>query len=384
MISTKLRPFGTTIFSEMTRLANEAGAVNLAQGFPDFDGPEAMKKAVVRALDEGKNQYARSQGLTELVAAIAKERARTGLVYDPMTEVGVFAGATEGIAAAVLGMIEPGDEVILFEPFYDSYPACLAMAGAVPRCYTLRFPDFEIERERLAALFSSKTRAIILNTPHNPTGKVMKRAELEIIAELAKANDVFVITDEVYEHLVYGDAVHLPIAAIDGMRERTISLSSVGKTFSYTGWKIGWATGPQSMIAAAQSAHQFLTFAVSTPMQAATAWALENIGADFFRTLESDYRRRRDYLGGVLTDCGFRIARTEGAYFILAEFSRLSKADDQTFVRELIKSAGVAAIPPSVFYSAEKSEGQKLLRFAFCKKDATLEEAAARLRRYFR
>jgi N-succinyldiaminopimelate aminotransferase len=381
VISKKLQPFGTTIFSEMTKLAIEHGAINLAQGFPDFEGPPEMVEAACRALRSGENQYARSQGHPKLCAAVAAERARLGLEYAPMTEVAVFAGATEGIAASLIGLLEPGDEVILFEPFYDSYPASLAMAGAVPRYYTLRWPDLALDPERLGALFSTRTRALVLNTPHNPTGKVFSRAELEIIAELCRRHDVIVITDEVYEHLVYDDARHLPMAALDGMRERTLSLASVGKTFSFTGWKIGWATGPAPLIAAAQAAHQFLTFAVSTPMQLATAWALETLGQPFFDELRRSYTEKRDYLTAVLASRGFAPGRTRGAYFVMADFRALSSDDDRTFARYLTQEIGVAAIPPSVFYAGEPEEGRRLLRFAFCKKMETLRAAAERLGR---
>ena len=259
----------------MTRLALEHGAINLAQGFPDFDGPSGIVDVAVAALRAGHNQYARSMGLPALTQAVAAHQRRLyGLEYDPLSEVVVFSGATEGIASFLLGFIEPGDEVVVFEPFYDSYPVMASLAGATVRPYTLRFPDFAIDPIALEALFTPKTRLLILNTPHNPSGKVFTRAELETIADICRRRDVVVLADEVYEHLTYGDAVHVPMATLPGMRERTFTLSSSGKTYSFTGWKIGWGTGPKPLAAAAQAAHQFVTFATSTPMQHAAAFAL--------------------------------------------------------------------------------------------------------------
>lgn len=380
MISTKLRPFGTTIFSEMTRLANEHGAVNLSQGFPDFDGPAEILDAAAAAMRSGHNQYARSMGAIPLVEAVARhQRRHYDLAYDPMSEVVVFSGATEGIASSLIGLLNPGDEVILFEPFYDSYPACLAMAGAVPRYCTLRFPDFAIDLDTLEALFTPRTRALLLNSPHNPTGKVFSRGELEAIAALCGKHDVVAIADEVYEHLTYDGAEHVPLASLPGMRDRTLTLSSAGKTFSLTGWKVGWATGPAPLVAAAQAAHQFVTFATATPLQIAIAQALDTLGDAFYSQLRSEYRERRDFLAGVLRSCGFQVALPRGTYFIVADFSALSSEDDRTFARDLVARCRVAAIPPSVFYAAHPEEGQHLLRFAFCKRMATLRTAAERM-----
>ena len=382
MISTKLRPFGTTIFSEMTRLAQAHGAINLSQGFPDFEGPPELVEAAVRALRSGDNQYARSLGQLDLVRAISRHQERHyGLEYDPQTEVVVFSGATEGIASSLLGLLDPGDEVILFEPFYDSYPAAIAMAGAKPRYCTLRFPDFELDLDDLAGLFNSKTRVLLLNTPHNPTGKVFGAAELAALAELCRRHDVVVVTDEVYEHLAFPPAVHRTMAACEGMRDRTLVISSAGKTFSMTGWKIGWATGPAKLVAAAQAAHQFVTFATATPLQAAVAQGLDTLGEEFHAGLERDYRERRDFLAGVLEEVGFSVSRPDGTYFILADFRDLFDGDDRAFVRKLIAEVGVAAIPPSVFYRADPEAGRRLVRFAFCKQMSTLREAAEKLRR---
>jgi N-succinyldiaminopimelate aminotransferase len=382
LISHKLAPFGTTIFSEMTALAARHGAINLAQGFPDFEGPPGIVDAAVDALRGGHNQYARSMGHPELVAAIADtQRDCYGLDYDPLTEITVFCGATEGIAASLLGLLNPGDEVILFEPFYDSYPACVALAGATARFCTLRFPDFALDSEALAALFTPRTRLLVLNSPHNPTGKVFGSTELEAIARLCQAHGVIVVADEVYEHLTYDGVPHVPIASLPGMRERTLTISSTGKTYSLTGWKVGWAAGPPELVAAAQAAHQFLTFCAATPLQVAMARALRDYGRDYYASLRSEYTVRRDHLSAVLREVGFKVARPAGTYFVLADFSDLWEGDDRSFARHLVETVGVAAIPPSVFYAAAPDAGRHLLRFAFCKRAETLNAAAERLRK---
>lgn len=382
MVAQRLKPFGNSIFSEMTRLANDHGAINLSQGFPDFDGPPDVIDAVVAALRAGHNQYARSMGHPALVGAIAdRQRALYGLDFDPMKEVIVFSGATEGIFSSMMGLLEPGDEVILFEPFYDSYPVCVALAGAVPRYVTLRFPDFALDVDELARQFSRRTKLVVINTPHNPSGKVFSRGELEAIARLCVEHDAYVLTDEVYEHLVYDDAQHVPMATLPGMRPRTLSISSAGKTFSFTGWKIGWATGPEAMVAAAQAAHQFVTFATSTPMQVAIAHAIQSLGPEFYGQLRADYTARRDLLATVLRDAGFEVSLPRGAYFILADFRKLHPGDDVAFARHLVEKVGVAAIPPTSFYARDLDEGRRLVRFAFCKREATLRAAAERLSR---
>jgi aspartate/methionine/tyrosine aminotransferase len=380
VISTKLRPFGVTIFTEMTHLAQEHGAINLSQGFPDFDGPAGIIDAAVAAMRAGENQYARSRGPPLLVRAIAASRRRHyGLEYDPETEVTVCSGATEAIASSLLGLLEPGDEVILIEPFYDSYPACLALAGAVPRYLTLRFPDFAVDLDALRRLVTRRTRLLVLNTPHNPTGKVFTRTELEGIAAVCQEHDLRVLADEVYEHLTYDDAVHLPLASLPGMRDRTLTLSSTGKTFSLTGWKIGWAVGPRDMIDATQAAHQFVTFATATPLQVAMAYALEHYTDAYLTDLRSEYGARRAVLVDALRAAGFEVAVPRGTYFVVADFRRIFDGEDREFVRWLIAAHGVAAIPPSVFYAAAPDEGRHLVRFAFCKQLETLRAAAARL-----
>jgi N-succinyldiaminopimelate aminotransferase len=376
----RLQPFGTSIFTEMTVLANAHGAINLSQGFPDFDGPASILEAAARAMQAGHNQYARSMGHPLLVEAIAaQQRALYGLEWDPLSEITVCCGATEGIAASLLGLLNTGDEVILFEPYYDSYPACVALAGGAARFCTLRFPDFALDSEALAALFGPRTRVLVLNTPHNPTGKVFTVAELDEIARLCQRHDVVVLADEVYEHLTFDDARHVPMATRPGMRERTLTLSSTGKTFSLTGWKIGWATGPAHLVAATQAAHQFLTFCAATPLQVAMAVALGALGDGYLEAFRTAYAGRRTRLLEVLRAAGFDVAPPDGTYFILADFHRLSGADDRTFAEQLICEHGVAAIPASAFYTAMPAEGRRLLRFAFCKRLETLEAAAERL-----
>lgn len=376
----KLRPFGTTIFSEMTKLAIENEAINLSQGFPDFEGPTSIVDAAVEALRSGHNQYARSMGVGPLVEAIATERQRLyGLQYDPMSEVTVFSGATEGLMSTALGLLDPGDEVVLFEPVYDSYPACLAMAGAKPKYATLRFPDFALDLDELSRLITPSTKMLVLNSPHNPTGKVFSREELEAIAKLCIENDVIAMTDEVYEHLTYDGTAHVPLASIDGMRDRTISIGSTGKTYSLTGWKIGWATGPTHLIKGAQAAHQFVTFATATPLQHAVAHAIEKVGPTYFDTLRAEYTERRDHLLETLRSAGLEPAVPKGAYFVLADFTKVFDGDDVAYVKSLVNEKGVAAIPPSFFYPSRPEEGRRLARFAFCKRMETLRAARGRI-----
>ncbi len=382
MISKKLAPFGTTIFSEMTRLALEHGAINLSQGFPDFEGPPEIVEAAIEALRAGHNQYARSMGAPPLVAAIAgHQKTFYDLTYDPMSEVVVFSGATEGLMSAMLGILDPGDEVVLFEPFYDSYPACVAMAGAVPRYVTLRFPDFALDPDELEAAFSERTKLVVLNTPQNPTGKVFERDELELIASLARRHGAYVLTDEVYEHLTYDGVEHVPMATLPGMRERTLTISSTGKAYSFTGWKVGWATGPAPLVKAAQAAHQFVTFATATPLQYAVAAALEGHGRAFFAAQAAAFTGRRDLLLDTLRSAGLAAAVPKGAYFVLAEFGPVFEGSDLEFARHLVSEVGVAAIPPSCFYARAPEEGRRLIRFAFCKRLETLEAARTRLAR---
>ena len=377
-MSRRLEGFGTTIFTEMTRLANEHGAINLAQGFPDFDGPELAKAAAVAAIRAGHGQYARMSGIPELHRALsAKYRRDWSLDYAPDTEIVVTSGATEAIFAAIQGTCDPGDEVVLFEPYYDSYKASVRMAGAVPRVVTLRAPGWAFDPGQLRRAFGARTRAVLLNTPHNPTGKVFTREELELLAGLCREHDALCITDEVYEHLVY-EGEHIPMARLPGMRERTITISSFGKTFSLTGWKIGWAAAPPELAAAVRAAHQFITFATATPLQHGAAVALAESGADYYRGLAADYLGKRDFLVRELTRIGFEVESPQGTYFACADFRPFGFDDDQRFVRHLIEKIGVAAIPPSVFYD-HAEEGRSYVRFAFCKRRETLEAAVERL-----
>jgi N-succinyldiaminopimelate aminotransferase len=366
----------------MTRLATERGAINLAQGFPDFDAPEQVLEEAVRALRGGKNQYARSMGHLPLCEAVTwKVEHDYGMRYDPEEEVLITSGATEAIASALLGLLNPGDRILFFEPHYDSYPVCAAMAGADCGFFTLRFPEFRMDIEELERCFTERTRILFINTPHNPTGKVFSAEELRNIAELCLRHDVLVITDEVYEHITYDGARHTPIASLPGMRDRTLTISGAGKTFSLTGWRVGWATGPKPLIAAVQRAHQYITFAPATPLQAALAVVLTSIGDGYFEGLRSDYARRRDILVEALNGAGIDAALPEGTYYVLGEFTKLFDGDDRSFVEHLIDTCGVAAIPPASFYTACPEEGRKLVRFAFCKREETLALAAERLRR---
>ena len=376
-VATRLAPFGTTIFTEMTRLAVQHGAVNLAQGFPDFEGPPFATDAAIDAIRAGRNQYGRMQGELPLVKAVAAYvKARTGLEYDPATEVTVFAGATEGIFCAVMALVEPGEEVVLFEPYYDSYRACVSMAGGVPRYVTLRAPTFGFDREELRAAFSKRTRLVIVNTPHNPTGRVFSRSEMQSIATLCIEHDCVCLVDEVYERLVYEDE-HVCMASLTGMRERTITMNSTGKTFSLTGWKIGYATASAELSKALAAAHQFVTFAVATPFQHAMAQALA-APQEYYDELLSFYRHRRDHLVAALAGCGIGVTAPQGTYFVLADIRPLGWDDDVEFCRHLVERVGVAAIPPTAFY-VHRSEGQFLVRFAFCKRRETLDAAIERM-----
>ncbi|MFN7019910.1 MAG: aminotransferase class I/II-fold pyridoxal phosphate-dependent enzyme [Phycisphaerales bacterium] len=389
----RLAPFGTTIFTEMTLLAQKHGAVNLAQGFPDFDGPDFVKLAARQALDSGQNQYARMFGIPTLNAAIAGWwLEQTGSTIDPDAQVCVTSGCTEAIAAAMLGLVNPGDEVILFQPYYDSYPASIAMAGGVPKVVTLRPPaasgqPFWFDPDELSWAFTDKTRAILINTPHNPTGKVFSSAELRQIADLCIRRDVLALTDEVYERLTYSDAApHMRLATIPGMEGRTLTLSSLGKTFSLTGWKVGWAIGHPDLVRSVRAAHQFLTFATAAPLQHGAAAALGRIAEreNYLKELLAHFSWARKFLGESLQRLGFRVYSPDGAYFIMADWTTCPRArcngvdDDRAFCKALTTEAGVAAIPPSVFYS-EPSLGRSLVRFAFCKRRETLEEAVKRL-----
>jgi aspartate/methionine/tyrosine aminotransferase len=379
-VNTRLKPFGATIFAEMTALAVRHGAVNLGQGAPDFDGPEFVKEAAVKAIRDGRGQYARMTGLPELTAAIAERFARTsGLARDPERDVVVTCGATEAILDCMLGLLEPGDEVVLFEPFYDSYLASVAMAGGVAKIVTLHAPGFRIEEEALRAAIGPRTRMLLVNSPHNPSGRVLDDAERAAIVRVALEHDLIVVSDEVYEELWYGTP-HRTLATEPGMEERTIVLGSLGKSFSFTGWKVGWAIAPAPLAQAVRSAHQFATFCAPTPLQAAAAAAL---GADdsYFDEFRAEYRARRDRMVEGLVACGFRCERPEGSYFALADHSAFGFADDFAFCRHLVEHGRVAAIPPGAFYS-NREHARPLVRFAFCKRMETIDAALERLKEY--
>jgi N-succinyldiaminopimelate aminotransferase len=376
-LTSRLQGFGTTVFAEMTRLAVEHDAVNLGQGFPNFDGPEFVKEAAMEAIRSGHNQYCRTAGVPELTRAVVHHQERFyGLEYDPESEVTVYAGATEGIFATLQALCEVGDEVVFFEPFYDSYLASVAMAGAVGKAVTLRPPDFGYDPEELEAAITPKTRAILLNSPHNPSGKVFSRAELEHVAELCKRHDILAITDEVYEHLVF-EGEHLPLATLPGMWERTVILSSTAKTFSFTGWKIGYSCAPAAISAALRTAHQFITFCNGTPFQHAMAKALGAPDSYYDQLLE-EYRERRDRFCDGLAGVGFGVYRPAGTYFALADLRPLGYDNDVAFCRMLPGRVGVAAVPPTAFY-VHKEEGRFMVRFAFCKTLELLDEAIRRL-----
>jgi N-succinyldiaminopimelate aminotransferase len=377
----RMRPFGTTIFTEMSALALRTGAVNLGQGFPDTDGPPQMLAAAAEALAGGANQYPPLAGIPALRHAIVEHEQRFwGLTRDPDTEVVVTAGATEAVAAAILALCETGDEVVCFEPYYDSYAASITLAGAVRRPVTLRpGPDgrYGFDEAQLRAAFGPRTRLVLLNTPHNPTGKVFTPAELALIAELCQAHDTFAVTDEVYEHLVF-EGRHTPLAGLPGMRERTLRISSAGKTFSCTGWKVGWATGPARLVSALLRVKQFLTFVNASPLQPAVAVAL-TLPESYFTGFTAGLRANRDRLVAGLTAAGFGVLHAEGTYFVTADIRPLGGTDGVQFCRDLPARCGVVAVPTQVFYDHQEA-GRHLIRFAFCKRPEVIDEAVARLK----
>ncbi len=376
-LTDRLQGFGTTIFAEMSALAERTQAVNLGQGFPDTDGPTEVSEAAIQAIRDGHNQYPPGPGIPSLRAAVAEHRARfRDQHYDPDSEVLITAGATEAIAAALLALTAPGDEVVTFEPYYDSYAAGIAMSGAQRKVVTLRAPDFTFDLDQFATAFTPRTKVLLLNTPHNPTGKVFNREELTEIARVCIERDVIVVTDEVYEHLVF-DGEHIPIASLPGMAERTVTVSSAGKIFSFTGWKIGWACGPAPLIAAVRTAKQFLTFVSGGPFQHAVAVGLR-LGDDFFDAYNAELRAKRDRLCAGLTEAGFDVLTPQGTYFATCDITPMGGADGVEFCLALPERCGVVAVPSQVFYD-NKAEGSHLIRFAFCKRDEVLDEAARRL-----
>jgi aspartate/methionine/tyrosine aminotransferase len=381
-LAKRVAGFTTSVFTEMSRLAIRHRAVNLGQGFPDFPGPDFVKEAAIQAIRADQNQYAVSHGTPRLRRGIAETWQRTyGREVDPEAEVTVGSGATELILDAMLALVDPDDEVILFEPFYDSYPPDILMAGGLPRFITLEPPDWHFDRQALADLFTPRTRLLLINTPHNPTGKMFSREELSFIASLCQQHDVLVLTDEVYEQIRFNGAEHVPIATLPGMWERTLTVNSTGKAFSMTGWKVGYAVGPAELNHAVRATHQFVTFSTSTPFQEAMATALETATrTGYYEKLRREYTSRRDLLADALTTAGLRTLPVQGAYYLLADLAGLGFADDASFCRYLTAEIGVAAIPPSAFY-ADPARAPLLARFCFAKREETLRAAAERLQR---
>ena len=378
--ASRLSGFGESVFSEMSRLAVEHEAINLGQGFPDFPGPDLVKHAAATAINADLNQYAPSHGLPRLRRAIATTFEQSyGRAVDPDAEVTVTSGATEALLATLLAILEPGDEVILIEPFYDAYPAQVVFAGGVPRYVPLQAPGWSLDLDALAAAIGPRTRAIVLNTPHNPTGKVFSREELAGIAALCQEHDLIAISDEVYDRIIFDGAVHVPLATLPGMWERTVTVNSTGKTFSMTGWKVGYAIAASALTRAIRTTHQFITFATATPFQDAMAAALEDaLTSNYYAELAAMYTRLRDQLHQALEGAGLPVLPCRGSYFLLADISGLGFDTDVAFCRFLTTEVGVAAIPPSAFY-ADPATAPLLARFCFAKRPETIAAAAERL-----
>jgi N-succinyldiaminopimelate aminotransferase len=378
-LNTRLQDYTGTIFSEMSALAVATDSINLGQGFPDTDGPDAIKRTAIRAIEAGHNQYPPVDGISELRHAIAwHQKQYNGLDFSPDTEILVTAGATEAIAASLLSLCEPGDEVVLFEPYYDSYAACTAMAGAQRRIVQLHAPLWTFDREALETAITDRTRLILVNTPHNPTGKVFCRDELKIIADACRRHDLIAVTDEVYEHLVY-ESPHISLASLPGMAERTITISSAAKTFSFTGWKVGWACARPELIRAIRTAKQFLTFVNAAPFQYAIAEGLTQ-SDEYLVQAAQTLRQKRDLLASGLTDVGFQVFDSPGTFFLTTDIAPVSDKDGYTFCVDLAERCGVVAIPSAVFYD-DKVEGRNLVRWMFSKRLDVLEDAIGRLQR---
>ena len=378
----RLAPHATTIFSEVSRLATQHDAINLGQGFPDTDGPASMIEAAARAMRDGHNQYPPATGVPELRQAVVDlELVSTGIVRDPDTEVLVTVGATEAIAGAVVGLVEPDDEVVVIEPYYDSYAATVAMAGATRRAARMvRVGDqFRLDVESLRAAFSPRTRAVLVNTPHNPTGAVLPREDLEEIAALCHHFDAIAISDEVYEHLTYDGVEHVSIATLPGMAERTLRISSAGKMLNCTGWKVGWLTGPADLVAGARTAKQYMSFTGATPLQMGVAHALRH-EQEWISTLRDGMQDRRDLLANILTGVGFDLVVGQGTYFLTADPRPLGVTDAAAWCLDLPERLGVAAVPFAPFTDAFADDWSHLVRFAFCKRPEVLDEAGTRLR----
>jgi aminotransferase len=376
-LSIKASQFTESVIREMTRLALAHDAVNLSQGFPDFPAPAEIKEAARQAIAADINQYAITWGAKSLRNAIAQKVERQqGMVIDPEREITVCCGATEAMISTMMALINPGDEVIAFEPFYENYGPDAILSGATPRFVKLRPPDWRFDPDELKAAFGPATKAIILNTPNNPTGKVFERTEIEQIRDLCDRWNAYVITDEIYEHMVYDGAVHIPPATVDGLRERTITINALSKTYSVTGWRVGWAIAPPEVTSAIRKVHDFLTVGAAAPLQEAGAVALQ-FPESYYEKLAADYLVRRDKMLGILEDAGFRCFRPRGAYYIMTDISAFGFSDDVTFARYLVKEIGIAAVPGSSFYR-NPADGSKQLRFTFCKSEKTLKAAAER------
>jgi aspartate/methionine/tyrosine aminotransferase len=380
---TALRTHGFTesVIREMTRVAREHDAVNLAQGFPDFPAPQLLKDAACQAIQEDVNQYAITWGSPRFrTALVEKYRRFYGMEVDGDREITVTCGATEAMAAVMLAVMNPGDQVIVLEPYYENYGPDAVLCDAEPVFLRLEGPDFRLDPQALRALVTPRTRAIILNTPNNPSGRVFDREEMEGVAALCLEHDLLAITDEIYEHILY-EGVHIPLATLPGMRERTITVSGLSKTFSVTGWRVGTIIAPPDLTQAIRKVHDFLTVGAPAPFQEACAVGMEQLGPDYYGKMVKEYGERRDILHGALLDAGFACARPQGAYYILADFSALSDLDDTAFSRLLTREAGVTPVPGSSFFR-DPGDGRHLVRFAFCKRAETLQEAGERLRRF--
>ena len=376
----RLQSFGTTIFAEMSQLASATGSINLGQGFPDTDGPDIVKQAALDAIAAGLgNQYPPGPGIPELRRAVANhQRAYYNIELDPDSEVLITCGATEAIAGALLALLGPGDECILFEPFYDSYPAGVALAGATVVPVTLPGPSFQVDGDVLRAAITPRTKVIVMNSPHNPTGTVFNAGSQAAIAAVAIEHDLIVLSDEAYEHLTFDGVAHVPMSTLPGMAERTITVGSAGKSLSFTGWKVGWATGPAGLVTAVRTAKQFLTYVASGPFQYAVARGLDSLPPSYFTELAAGLAAKRDRLSEGLRACGLTVLRPQGTYFVTADISALTDTDGLTFCRSLPERCGVVAIPTSAFYS-DPTLGHPYVRFAFCKRDEVIDEAVQRL-----
>ncbi|WP_311445662.1 aminotransferase class I/II-fold pyridoxal phosphate-dependent enzyme [Frankia nepalensis] len=382
-LSAKAATFTESVIRDMTRLAVAHGAVNLAQGFPDFACPVELKEAAKAAIDADDNQYAITWGAPAFRAAVAAKVARAypGWTVDPDSEICVTCGATEAMIATMLGLVDPGDEVILFEPFYENYGPDAILSGAQPRLVSLRAPDWTFDEAELRAAFSDRTRAIVVNTPHNPTGKMFTRAELDLIAELCQRHDVLVITDEIYEHIQYlGHGGHVPPATVPGLEDRTVTVNALSKTYAVTGWRVGWTIAPAALTAGIRKTHDFLTVGAAAPLQAAGVAAM-GLPASYYTGLADAYRARRDLLCDALAEVGFGVSRPDGAYYVMCDTRALDPAgDDVAFAKRLVSEIGVATVPGSSFF-ADPADGRHIIRFAFPKRHETLLEAASRLRK---